>query len=324
MAPKTNLDLVKECDNFPYPDKQPKVHEELTSTYYQFKTIDCDASLGYIPSWVVERMPWSKACKIDDTSRTVLLGGGPESSPSGQTGSVQSWTKPLEEIVNTARAQETFKVLAGWRNELYPVYGPHRRVVMDVERAASALLGIVTYGVHMTVYVNSSEGIKIWAPRRAKTKQTYGGMMDNTVAGGISTGEKPFECLVREAEEEASLPEDIVRKGTKACGTVTYFHIRDTRAGGEAGLCQPECQFVYDLEVSDSVIPKPGDNEAEDFRLLTVAEVQKAMADGEFKPNCALVLLDFFVRHGILTVENEENYIEIVARIHRRLEFSTL
>lgn len=89
-------------------------------------------------------------------------------------------------------------------------------------------------------------------------------------------------------------------------------------------MCQPECQLVYDLEVSESVIPKPGDNEAEDFRLLTVAEVQKAMADGEFKPNCTLVLLDFFVRHGILTVENEPDYIEIVSRIHRRLEFPTL
>lgn len=270
-------------------------------------------------------MPWSKNCRIDKEKKIVLLERGSDAAQIGQERrSVQSWTEPIEEVVNAARAQKTFKVLDGWRDELYPVYGPDRRVVMDVERAASALLGIVTYGVHMTVYVKSYEDLKIWVPRRAKTKQTYSGMLDNTVAGGISTGEQPFECLVREAQEEASLPEDIVRPGAKASGTVTYFHVRDSRAGGESGLCQPECQFVYDLEISDSVIPQPGDNEAEDFRLLTVAEVQKAMADGEFKPNCALVLLDFFVRHGILTVENEENYIEMVARLHRRLEFSTL
>ncbi len=47
------------------------------------------------------------------------------------------------------------------------------------------------------------------------------------------------------------------------------------------------------------------------------------MALGEFKPNCALVLLDFFVRHGIVTAENEPDYIDIVSRLHRRVEFPT-
>ena len=49
------------------------------------------------------------------------------------------------------------------------------------------LLGVVTYGVHMTGFVRderSTYGMKIWVPRRAKSKQTYGGMLDNTVAGG--------------------------------------------------------------------------------------------------------------------------------------------
>jgi len=119
------------------------------------------------------------------------------------------------------------------------------------------------------------------------------------------------------------LPEDLVRKGAKAAGTVTYFYIRDERAGGETGLLQPECQYVYDLEVEEDVTPRPGDNEVEDFYLWTVEETQAALAKAEFKPNCALVLLDFFIRHGILTQANERDYIEIVARLHRRLEFPT-
>jgi hypothetical protein len=80
---------------------------------------------------------------------------------------------------------------------------------------------------------------------------------------------------------------------------------------------------VYDLELPPETTPTPGDIEAVDFQLLSVEEVQKAMAAGMFKPNCALVLLEFFVRHGILTAENEPDYIEIVARFHRRLEFPT-
>ena len=88
--------------------------------------------------------------------------------------------------------------------------------------------------------------------------------------------------------------------------------------------CKPEVQYVYDLELPEDTIPKPGDDEVEEFYLWGVEEVQEAMRRGEFKPNCALVVLDFLVRHGILTTENERDYIEIVSRLHRKLEFPTL
>ena len=147
-------------------------------------------------------------------------------------------------------------------------------------------------------------------------------MLDNTVAGGIISGQTPFETVVREAAEEASLPEDFIRKRAKAVGTVTYIHERDKRAGGETGLLQPECEYVYDLEIKadEHVIPKPNDNEVESFSLLSLAHLKAALARGEFKPNCAFVLIDFFIRHGILTPENEPDYLEIVTRLHRRLD----
>lgn len=247
----------------------------------------------------------------------------------------------------TAAMRETghFRNLDGWRDELYPVYsntslpesttttttasytGQSKEVLLSIERAASALFGIVTYGVHMTAYTcttpPSSSSLKIWVPRRAANKQTYGGMLDNTVAGGIATGEAPFESLVRECAEEASLPGDLVRARAKAAGAVTYFHIRDERAGGETGLLQPECQYVYDLELDAGTEPRPCDNEVAGFELMEVEEVKGALGRGEFKPNCAMVLLDFFIRHGLLTAEGEKGFVEIVSRLHRRLEFST-
>lgn len=137
----------------------------------------------------------------------------------------------------------------------------------------------------------------------------------------MATGEDPFECLVREAEEEASLPADYVRANAIADGTVTYVHIRDERAGGETGLIQPECQYVYDLEMPPSLIPRPNDSEVEQFYLWTVEEVQASLGRGEFKPNCALLMLDFFIRHGVITESNEKDYQEIKKRIHRDLEF---
>lgn len=244
----------------------------------------------------------------------------PSEIRSGPQSAAEYRTKVLADYLQALRERNEFEILRGWRNELYPVYGPKGELLFSMERSASALFGIVTYGVHMTAYVESAEGIMIWAPRRSPTKQTYPNMMDNTVAGGLSTGERPFNCLIRESMEEASLPEEVV-KNAKAVGTMTYFHIRDAAAGGEIGPCQPECQYVYDLILPQDIVPVPGDNEAVDFQLLSIAQVQEAIAQGKFKPNCALLLVDFFVRHGIITAENEPDYIDIVSRLHRRLEF---
>jgi 8-oxo-dGTP pyrophosphatase MutT (NUDIX family) len=226
--------------------------------------------------------------------------------------------------VNLWRLHKEFQVLSGWRNELYPVYGPRNELLYSVERSASPLFGILTYGVHMTAFVRSkgsSHGIKVWIPRRAAGKQTYGGMLDNTVAGGMATGEQPLDCLIREAEEEASLPRDLVEKSATSHGNVTYIYIRSAQATGETGLIQPECQYVYDLELPADITPKPNDSEVEEFYLWTVEEVQEHMAQGEFKPNCALLVLDFFIRWGILTSENEKDFEVIGRRIHRNLEF---
>lgn len=244
-----------------------------------------------------------------------------------QSTSVQQCTAGFAQIFDQWRANATFKVLKGWRNEQYPVYAANKQLLFNVERSVSPLLGIVTYGVHMTAFVRTKgsdpTGMLFWIPRRSKNKQTFPSMLDNTVAGGISSGETPLETLVREAVEEASLPEELVRKRVRAAGTVTYVHVRDRRAGGETGLDQPECQYVYDLELDpeEHVIPRPNDDEVESFSLWSLAEVKKALARGEFKPNCAFVLIDFFVRHGILTAETEPDYHEIVTRLHRKLDY---
>lgn len=260
-------------------------------------------------------MPWGKNWVVDHDKKRLFpyVEGLSPANFSEQS-------KVIDETLRTAKGKGAFKVLEKWRNELYTIHGPDQLITM--ERSGSPLFGIVTYGVHMTAYVNTQDGMKIWVPKRASGK-TYGGLLDNTVAGGIAAGEKPFECIVREAAEEASFPEELIRSAAKPCGTISYFSFRDKQAGGETDLLQPEVQFVYDMEVGEDVVPTPSDDEVDDFRLWTVGEVQDALSKGLFKPNCALYLLDFFIRHGILTLENERNYVEIVSRLHRKLPFPT-
>lgn len=303
--------------SFPYYEDNRAFYTANLNNYHAFQVSGYDATLGYILNTVVEKFPWStKHWQIDPTARTVTLLAPPDVTPEHRS-------KMVEESIAEAVKHGRFEVLKGWRNEKYPIFGPGGEYLFEMERSASPLFGIVTYGAHMTGYVEDAAGLRIWVPRRARNKQTYPGMLDNTVAGGMCTGEKPFECIVREAMEEASLPESVVRASIRARGCVTYTHVRDSRAGGEVGLLQPEVEYVYDVKLDPSVIPRPGDNEVEEFKLLSVQEVQQALARGEFKPNCAIIMIDFFIRHGLLTAENEPDYLDILARLHRRLEYPT-
>ncbi|KAF2703209.1 thiamine pyrophosphokinase [Pleomassaria siparia CBS 279.74] len=311
----SNLDLINDCDGFPYYQADPDLYAASVCTYFELRVQDHDYAVGYMLPSVVEVFREVPSWTIDDEDRILTLAGK----------TTEERSAAIKTTLEALRMTGHFKVLEKWRDELYPVYGRNKELLFNVERCASPLFGVVTYGVHLSAYVRTKEGeMKIWTPRRARTKQTYGGLLDNAVAGGIASGESPWESLVRECGEEASLSEDLVRSKVKAAGTVTYFHIRTSKAGGETGLLQPECQYVYDLELPEDVIPKPGDDEVEEFYLWSVDEVREAMARGEFKPNCALVVLDFLIRHGIITNETERDYIEIVSRLHRRLEFPTL
>lgn len=338
---KSNLDLLNECDDFPYFETSPLLYAQHISHYYELRIAPSTSPLGYLLPSVAHILENAPGWELDHTERTLTL-------TEGTTEAERSTA--VARTCEAMRATGHFKILEGWRNELYPIYGDVEgvegekkgsQVLCSVERAASALFGIVSYGCHMTAFTRGKrkrEGedgteeeqdeLKLWIPRRAATKQTYPHMLDNTVAGGIATGETPFESMIREAAEEASLPESLVRRKAKAVGTVTYFHIRDSRAGGETGLLQPECQYVYDLDLTGEnvedggeVVPKPADDEVEGFMLMDVEDVKAAMGKGEFKPNCALVLLDFFVRHGLLSREDEPDYVEIVSRLHRRFAF---
>jgi isopentenyldiphosphate isomerase len=319
MAPyKSHLDILKDCDSFPYPSIDPELYSQHVSTYYHLRVAaHPDVTLGFLLPSVALTLSGLSEWEVspeDAEARTVTLLHG-DTEPE-RTAIIANTTAAM-------RATGHWKVLEKWRAELYAVYGPGGEHIFSIERSASPLFGVVTYGVHMTCYTTSpgTNEMRIWVPRRAKTKQTYPSMLDNTVAGGITAGEGPFESVVREAMEEASLHSSIAQNA-KAAGCVTYFYIRDERAGGETGLLQPEFQYIYDLDLTgQDVVCKPNDDEVEGFGLLDVQQVIEALGNAEFKPNCALVMIDFLVRHGYITKEKDKDYAEIVARCHRRLEF---
>ena len=314
-------------NSLPYPDQV----EESTSTFYRFRLKKSWheepsplVTVGYILPSVIATMPWLPHFQLTHHDRTVTIPYAPGTD-------VESTA--ISHQLESARQNASFEILRRWRGELYQVRGIERDVRMA--RGGAALFGIHTVGVHLMAFCRTrmtggeeeEEEMRLWIPTRAQTKLTYPGMLDNTVGGAITAGETQFECLLREAEQEASLPRELTTRLARPVGAISYFHVRDARAGGvgEVGLLQPATQYLFDIELGadDDVVPRArdGDGEVEAFCLWSVREVVGALREGRFKPNCAVAWIDFLIRHGFVDGGNEPDYLELVSRIHRRIHF---
>ena len=89
------------------------------------------------------------------------------------------------------------------------------------------------------------------------------------------------------------------------------------------GWISPEVQYIYDLPLppSSSLVPRTNasDGEVESFELLTIGESVERALKGEFKPNCAMVLVDFLMRKGYITAERDVRFQEVAMRLRRDL-----
>lgn len=287
--------------------------QQLDSLWHFFLPDD-PRSHGFLVDSVVQVMPWTPDFRLVTSPRKEVHLVKPD---------VENWQRSCNEAIDNllhlAREKGIFPRLRRKHEEYFPILGAN--FAISIDRSAFTLFGIIGRGAHMTVYTHTASGFKFWVPERNHVKSTYPGLLDNTVAGGIPAGESPFECLIREAAEEADLPEELVRRDARAVGSVSWFNISDDRAGGEAGLMNPGVLYVYDLKVDEDMVLKPVDDDIHAFHLFDTNQVMSKLALGSFKPSCAVVMIDFFVRHGIITAENETEYAEIISRLHRKLPF---
>jgi 8-oxo-dGTP pyrophosphatase MutT (NUDIX family) len=261
-------------------------------------------------------MPWTKEFEVDHVKGTVTV----KDRSNGKDIS-GACTQAFKELIDIAIEKGVFKTLHFKHSEPFPILGA--KYPVNVERFAGDLFGITARGAHMTVYTITDEGMKIWVPRRSASMVTYPNKLDTTVAGGVAAFETPLQNIIREAQEEASLPEDLVTPDIKAAGVLTYMSSFAGVAGGKEAYVCPDIVYVYDLEVGWNVKLSPEDGEVNEFYLLSVEQIQESLRRGRFKTNSAVVMLDFFIRHGIITADNEDDYVEIVQRMHRQLPFPT-
>jgi hypothetical protein len=212
-------------------------------------------------------------------------------------------TEALRDFLLELREQGHFKGL--WREEAYAVTWEFARpALLDMERSATPWFGVRAFGPHMTGYVRRPDGLHIWVPRRSFTKPTFAGQLDNTVAGGQPAGIGLHENLIKECAEEASIPRTLAAQA-KAVGFVAYWH----QSGAQL---KPDIMTCFDLELPGDFTPRANDGEVHSFELWPARRVFETVRDTtEFKYNCNLVLIDFFVRHGLLSADDPE-FVPIV------------
>ena len=216
----------------------------------------------------------------------------------------QKRTTEIHAFLLALRAAGHFNGL--WREERYAV-APQDGApfLMEMERSAVPWFGVRAGGPHMTGYVRRADGLHIWVPRRSYEKPTFPGQLDNTVAGGQPAGLGLHENLVKECGEEASIPPELARQA-KAVSLVGYWN----QSGQQL---KPDVMTCFDLELPEDFTPRANDGEVHSFELWPVQRVFETVRDTvEFKYNCNLVLIDFFVRHGMLSADDPD-FIPIVA-----------
>ena len=85
------------------------------------------------------------------------------------------------------------------------------------------------------------------------------------VGGGLAAGMTVAETVVKEAMEEANVPEALAATAIPA-GSVSFFH----RSG--RGLF-PNTEFVFDLELPENFQPGNNDGEVSGFELTPVKDI---------------------------------------------------
>ena len=278
------LDRIRECN----------VHD--LSRFVPFTV--AGVRVGWVKKTFIERLEAFPEV-FEASERGVAMAPG-LATPEART---EAATSALRQLADEG-------VIEGWRDEYYPVGTSFTAPpLMLMERAAVPFFGVRAYGIHVNGVVRDGGDTRLWIGRRAPDKHTFPDQLDNLIGGGQPAGIGLLDNLMKEAEEEASIPPDLAATAAPV-GLVSYC------CETEYGL-KPDVLFLYDLELPSDFVPVNRDGEVAEFMLWPVERVLETVAETQdFKFNCNLVCIDFAVRHGFVAPD-EPDYVEIVQGLRR-------
>ncbi len=189
--------------------------------------------------------------------------------------------------------------------------GDRGQGLLFLDRAAAPYFGIRAFGQHMNGYVREDGELKLWLGRRSADRIYSPGCLDNLVAGGLPATIGLGENLAKECWEEAGIGREMAARA-RAVGAITYN--LETKKG-----LKPDTLYCYDLELPSTFQPRCTDGEVAGFELHSIRDVMKIVFEtDDFKLNCNLVVIDFFIRHGYLGPDHDE-FHDLVTGLHPHL-----
>jgi len=180
-------------------------------------------------------------------------------------------------------------LIADWRNELSAVLDDTGAELARCERGAFCTLGLQNRAVHINGFRPDGH---VWVARRSALKRADPGKLDNLAAGGVAAGESPRRTALREAWEEAGVPRRLASKADFP--GMVIRSLRETQFG-----VHDELVIVADLELPLAFTPEGRDGEVAEFLCLERAQVEAALAAGEFTVEAALAMRDSLERRAL-------------------------
>jgi hypothetical protein len=220
---------------------------------------------------------------------------------------VEDRSKAVADVLAKLREQGA---IPGWRGELYPVnrrFGEAPLLLM--ERAATPLFGLQTYGINVNGLVRDGENWKVWIARRAMTKHVDPGLLDLIVGGGQPHGISIADNLLKECAEEACIGPTLAERAKPASLTTMMIEAHE---GLRIGV-----QFNFDLELPADFQPRNEDGEVAEFRLWTLEQLGDNLRSADdFMFDAALAKLDLLVRFGVVGPDDPD-YLDLIAQLRR-------
>lgn len=180
--------------------------------------------------------------------------------------------------------------------------GNRQNPLFEMRRFYSPYMGIRRYASR----VNAFHGDQMWIVKRGTGVHEYPGRLDNLIGAGQVVGRTIFEHMVVEAHEEAGLSAEDCTHAVCASMIHTCRHTSQ-------GFLFDENIYIYDLDTQGTIMPHiVNEWEVQAIEQWPFDRVLKSIRTSEeFRPEAALCLIDFFIRKGFITPDNEPDYDEL-------------
>ena len=202
------------------------------------------------------------------------------------------WPDMGEHLQHLARGWHCAGLLDGWRNECFDLTDGGGNILFSLERAAFRPFGLLSRAVHLNGLTESDGRWHFWIGRRSPHKAVDPDKLDNTAAGGVSSGELPSETVCRESSEEAGLDKTLF----PFIRPVSRLHsLRPVNRG-----VHNEILYVFDAVLPETFRPENQDGEVACFEKMAIGGLLDAMLSGRMMHDAQLVTLDAFDRYGLI------------------------